>query len=106
MMMLSEEAIEDVLAIKEEIADSEKKEECLNEIEKLIEMKQAHIWRADCGTCCGNICGLVSQIESESKILQDALDALKEDNTSKASALLEDYVTFLKKNYEIERPTY
>ena len=106
MLMISREVIESVLAIKEKLANPEKKGECLAEIEEMLEMKQAHLWRADCGTCCGNICGLVSQLEAESEILLDALDAVKRGDISKAAALLEDYLSLLKNNYEIERVTY
>jgi len=106
MLMIGREVIESVLAIKEKLANPEKKEECLAEIGEMLEMKEVHLWRADCGTCCGNICGLMSQIGAEIEILLDALDAVKRGDTSKAAALLEDYVTFLKKNYDIERVTY
>ena len=102
MLMISREAIESIIAIKEKLANSKKKAECIADIEKTIEMKQSHLWRADAGSCCANFCGLSSQFESEIQILQGVLDALKEDDNSKAAARLEDYLDFLGKSYEPE----
>lgn len=106
MLMISREAIESIIAIKEKLADPGKKSECIADIEKTIEMKQSHLWRADAGSCCANLCGISSQFEAEIEILQGALDALKEDDTSKTVALLEDYLAFLGKSYEPEPPIH
>ena len=106
MLMISKETIESIIATKEKLANPEKKEECIADIENMIEIKQAHLWRADAGSCCVNVCSLVPQLDSEIGILQDALDALRDGDDSKAISLLQDYVTFLQKNYEIEHPNY
>ena len=68
----------------------------------MIEMKQSHLARADWGSCCGNICGLVCLFEAEIEMLQSVLEAMQGNDGTKAVALLEDYVTFLNKNYESE----
>jgi len=104
MLMISREAIEGIIAIKQKLADSGNKAECIADIEKTIEMKECHLWRADAGSCCANLGDVASQFEAEIEILQGALDALKENDTSKTVALLEDYLTFLEKNYEPEPP--
>jgi hypothetical protein len=70
----------------------------------MIKMKESHLARAEWASCCGNVCNLASQIDSEIKSLQDTLDVIKEGNDSKAASLLEDYVTFLQKSYEPEHP--
>jgi len=105
MLMISREAIESVIAIKQKLADPKKKAECIADIEKTIEMKQSHLWRADAGSCCANLGGVSCQFEAEINILQGVLDALKEDDSNKAAARLEDYLAFLEKSYEPEPPS-
>ena len=106
MLMISREAIEGIIAIKRKLADSGNKAECIADIEKTIEMKECHLWRADAGSCCANLGDVSSQFEAEIEILQGALDALKEDDNSKAAVLLGDYLTFLDKSYEPEPPSH
>jgi len=106
MLMISREAIESIIATKQKLTNREKKVDCIADIEKMIEIKQSHIWRADgFSPCCGNVCGLVPLFEAEIGILQDALNAIKESDGDKAAALLEDYLAFLEENYESEIPS-
>lgn len=92
-----------ITAIKEELANPEKKTECIAEIEKLIDMKQSHIWRVESvAPCCGHICDFASLFEAEIGILQGVLSAVKEGDNNKACTLLEDYLAFLDENYEDE----
>mgnify|MGYP001124777977 CR=1 FL=1 len=104
MLMISKEAIESVIATKEKLANSEKKAECIADTENVIRTKQSHLLRAEWGSCCGDICGLVPQLETEIGILQEALDAMKGNDSRKAAGLLQDYLAFLEKNYEAEHP--
>ena len=102
MFMISKEAMDSVMSLREKIADPEKRAECITDVENMIKMKESHLARADWGTCCGNICNLVPQIESELQMLQNTLDVLREEDSTKAASLLEDYIAFLKKNYNPE----
>ena len=102
--MISKEAIESVMAIKEKLSDHEKKAECIADLENMIEIKDSHLYRADCSTCCGSICGLTYQIDSEMGMLQKVLDALRDNHDGEAVSLLGDYIVFLQKNYRSEHP--
>lgn len=102
MFMISKETMNSVMSLREKIADPEKRAECIADVENMIKMKESHLARADWGTCCGNICNLVPQIESELQMLQNTLDVLREEDSTKAVSLLEDYIAFLKKNYNPE----
>ena len=102
MFMISKETMNSVMSLREKIADPEKRAECITDVENMIKMKESHLARADWGTCCGNICNLVPQIESELQMLQNTLDVLREEDSTKAVSLLEDYIAFLKKNYNPE----
>lgn len=101
MLLIDKENVtKDIAAIKEKLANPERKAECITDIQKLIDMKQSHLWRADAGSCSGNICSLSgSLLETELATLQHALDAVKENDSNKAAALLEDYLAFVEKNY-------
>ena len=106
MLMISKEAMESILAIRQKLDDPEKRAECIADIENMIEIKQSHLWRAEWGSCCGSICNLVSQIDNEMGILQEVLNAMEAGDDSKAASLLEDYIAFLEKHYEREHPNY
>ena len=106
MWMVSKEAMEEAMEVKRKLADPERRVECLGDIEHIIEVKQSHLWRAELGSCAGGLCCITGQIEIESDILQDAVEALKSSDDGKAASLLEDYIAFLKEHYEPERPSY
>ena len=66
MLMIDKKGIrEDISTVKEKLASPLKKAECITDIEKMIDMKQSHIWRADMGSCRGSICNISLQIEIE-----------------------------------------
>ena len=101
MLMISKEAMESVMSLRGKIADPEKKAECIADVENMITIKQSHLARAEWGSCCGNICNLAPQMDSELQMLQNILEVLREDST-RAASLLEDYIAFLQENYRPE----
>ena len=102
MLMISKEAMESVVAIKDKMAHREKKTECIADIENMIEIKQSHLARAEWSCCCGNICNLVPQIDNEIGMLQNILESLRGEDNNRAASLLEDYIAFLQENYKAE----
>jgi hypothetical protein len=102
MFMISKETMDSVMSLREKIADPKKRAECIAEVENMIKIKESHLARADWGSCCGNICNLAPQIDSELQMLQNTLEALKKGDSAKASSLLEDYIALLQKNYTPE----
>lgn len=102
MFMISKETMNSVMALREKMVDPVKKAECIADLEDMIKTKESHIARADWGTCCGDICSLVPQLESEIHMLQNILEALRNSDRTKAASLLEDYISFLQKNYTPE----
>jgi hypothetical protein len=101
MLMISKEAMESVISLRGKIADPEKKSECIADLENMITIKQSHLARADWGSCCGNVCNLAPQMDSELQMLQNILGVLREDST-RAASLLDDYIAFLQENYRPE----
>ncbi|OIP27421.1 MAG: hypothetical protein CO103_01135 [Chloroflexi bacterium CG_4_9_14_3_um_filter_45_9] len=102
MLMISKEAMESVIAIKDRLAHQGSEAECIADIENMIEIKQSHLARAEWGSCCGNICNLVSQIDNEIGMLQNILEALSANNNRRAASLLGDYIAYLQENYRPE----
>ena len=102
MFMISKETMDSVMSLREKIADPKKRAECIADVENMIKIKESHLARADWGSCCGNICNLAPQIDSELQMLQNTLEALKKGDSAKASSLLEDYIALLQKNYTPE----
>jgi hypothetical protein len=102
MLMISKETMHSVTSLREKIADPEKKAECIADVENMIKIKESHLARAERGSCCGNICNLTSQIDSELQMLQNTLEVLRKGDSTKASSLLEDYIAFLQENYRPE----
>ncbi len=102
MFIISKETMNSVMSLRDKIADPGKSPECIADVEDMIKMKESHMARADWGTCCGDICSLVPQLESEIQMLQNILEALRNGDRTKAASVLEDYISFLQKNYTPE----
>jgi len=102
MFMISKEAMHSVMSLREKLAAPEKRAECIADVENMIKMKESHLARAEWGSCCGNICNLASQIDSELQMLQNTLEVLRKEDSTKASSLLEDYIAFLQESYRPE----
>lgn len=100
--MISKEAMNSVMSLKEKITGPNKKAECIADVENMIKMKESHLARADWGSCCGNIRNLAPQIEGELQLLRNILETLESQDSRKASSLLEDYIALLQKNYTPE----
>ncbi len=106
LMIDKKEVRETIAAIKEKLASPSKKADCIADIEKMIGIKQSHVWRADLGSCYGNVCNISSQIEIEIGILNEALDTVREGDNSKAASLLESFLAFVEEHYDNEHPNY
>jgi hypothetical protein len=102
MLMISREAIQGVMSLREKITHPEKRAECIGDVENMIRLKESHLARAEWGSCCGNICNLVPQIEAELQMLQSILGILGKGDSMKAGSLLEEYLAFLQKHYRPE----
>jgi hypothetical protein len=96
--------MQSVIAIRRKLFDPEKKSECIADIERIVDVKQAHLWRADSlSPCCGGTtCNLAAQFQAEIEILGGVLKGLKAGHNSKAATLLEEYLALLEKSYSSE----
>ncbi|TET57947.1 MAG: hypothetical protein E3J50_00650 [Dehalococcoidia bacterium] len=101
MFIISKEAMEGVMSLKDKMADPQKKVECIADVENMIETKESLLARAEWGSCCGNICNLVPRIDNEIQMLRSILGLLREGSTQAAS-LLDDYVALVQEGYRPE----
>lgn len=104
MLVMSRDDMQSVNAIKHKLCDPEKELECIAELERIMDAKQAHLWRADTlSPCCGGaICNLAALFQAEIEILGDVLNGLKGGHNSQAATLLEDYLALLQRSYRSE----
>lgn len=95
-----------VTAIKQKLTEPEQKQQSIDDIGRMLEIKKALLWRADAGVCCGIIRDLARMLAHEVNLLEDALEAANQNDTTSAASILEDYIAFLEQNYESEQPNY
>ena len=102
MLVISKEAINSVMSLREKMTDPGKRAECVADVENMVRIKEAHLSRAESGSCCGDICNLVPQIDNELHMLQNILEVLREEDGTRAAPLLEDYIARLLESYRPE----
>jgi hypothetical protein len=89
MFIITREKIE---ALKQRLLDPAAAGRCRQELQKVLEIKQALLWRADAGTCCAGP-RLPSRLFAEVQLLEAALQALEAGDNHKAASLLEDFAS-------------
>ena len=95
-----------IAAIKSKLDDPRKRDECIDALRKLVEMKQSQMWRSDMGSCVGSLCNISSLIDMEIALLQAAVNGIESGNMSVAVASLDEYVRFVDQHYDNERTPY
>ena len=67
----------------------------VGDIKRMLEIKQSLLWRADAGTCCGNLCKINTSLAHEVTLLENALSTVANNNIAKAVRILKDYEQLL-----------
>ncbi|MGV8075593.1 MAG: hypothetical protein AB2L11_13685 [Syntrophobacteraceae bacterium] len=83
---------EKVDLIKERLCDPLKTGECLEDVRKMLEIKEASLWRASVGPCCVEP-GLATCLSTEVQLLEAVVKAILEGDTSSASSLLGEFAS-------------
>ena len=89
MLLITREKIE---ALKERLSEPGEASQCLEDVKKMLEIKEALLWRADVGTCCAGP-GLPARLFGEVQLLESTLQALEEGDNTKAALLFEDFAS-------------
>jgi hypothetical protein len=87
MLLITREGIE---ALRADLAVPAEAGRCRQELEKVLEIKQALLWRADAGTCCAGQ-GVANRFFCEVQLLERTLQALDEGDTDAAASLLGEF---------------
>ena len=89
MLIINKEHVEH---IAQKIKASGISEEAIDDVKKMLEIKDVLLWRADSSSCCGTrMRGIAVSLESEVALLKSIVSALENDDKTKAVHLLEQY---------------
>ena len=96
-----------VSAAKQKLGDPGKTQEVIDDVRRMLEIKQVLLWRSDAmAPCCGSLCSISGCLTHEVDILENALAALENHHRTRAAELLEEYVHILQANPEPIEPNY
>lgn len=89
MFVITRDKIE---ILRERLGDPEEAGQCLQDVRKILEIKEVLLWRAEVGPCCAGP-GLAPRLFEEVRLLEATAQALEESDSRKASLLFEDFAS-------------
>ena len=94
MLIISRQQVEDLL---DKLGDKARLGESRDEMEKMLEIKSALLWRTTDGIqpCCGSFCSIRGSLDAEVRVLEETLAAVDRDDVPRASSLLKDYIDYM-----------
>jgi hypothetical protein len=93
-----------VTAIKDRIGDPKRTKQAIKDVRKMLEIKEALLWRADGMTpCCGSLADISAQLTHEVDILEKTLLALDNGDRKRAADLLQEYIDLLEPRRELSQ---
>jgi hypothetical protein len=96
-----------VSATKQKLAEPKKIKQAVKDIRKMLEIKEALLWRSEgMAPCCGSLNNISAQLTREVNILENTLAALENGNTAQAADLLQEYINVLEASCEPSQPNY
>jgi hypothetical protein len=104
-MMIIDKAT--IRATKQKIADPKKISQAIKDVKKMLEIKEALLWRSEgMAPCCGSLSNISAYLTREISILENTLSALENNNTAQATDLLQEYLNLLDTSCESPQPNY
>jgi hypothetical protein len=95
-----------VSAAMQKISDPKKLKEAVADVKKMLEIKEALLWRSEGMTpCCGSLSNVSAHLTREVGILEHTLSALESGDKAHASELLQEYIDLMK-TCEVSEPDY
>jgi hypothetical protein len=72
------------------LADPATRREGIEDLRRMLDIKQAHLWRSEViAPCCGNLGGFACQLSEETQLLEQALSLLDNDDMDGARPMLD-----------------
>ena len=87
MFIIDGEKIE---SIRKRLHDADQARLCVEDVKKVLEIKETLYWRADVGTCCAGP-ALPIHLFGQVRLLEATLQALGEGDTDRAAALFDEF---------------
>lgn len=104
MMIIDKDSVS---ATKQKLAEPKKIKQAVKDIRKMLEIKEALLWRSEAiAPCCGSLSNVSAQLTREVNILENTLSALQNGNTAQAADLLQEYINVLEASCEPNQPNY
>jgi hypothetical protein len=104
MMIIDKDTVSATL---QKIADTKKISQAIKDVKKMLEIKEALLWRSEGMTpCCGSLSNISAYLTREISVLENTLSALENNDTAQATALLQEYINLLDANCESPQPDY
>jgi hypothetical protein len=104
MMIINKDTVS---ATINKIADPKKMAQSLKDVKKMLEIKEALLWRSEgMASCCGSLYNVSAQLTREISILENTLSALEKGDKAHAADLLQEYLSLLETSCETCEPNY
>ena len=77
-------------AARDKLGNPGTRREGIEELRKMLDIKEAHLWRSEViAPCCGNLGGFACQLSEETQLLEKALSLLENDDLDGAQPMLD-----------------
>jgi hypothetical protein len=87
MLIINIDTFEDA---RKKLSDPALRQEGIDVLRKILEIKQAHLWRSEAiAPCCGNLGGFACQLNEEMNLLEKALPLIEKGDLASASPMLD-----------------
>ncbi len=87
MMMININTFEEA---RKKLSDPASRSDGLADLKKMLEIKQAHLWRSDViAPCCGNLGGFACQLNEEVTLFEQAIPLLEKGDLKTATPMLD-----------------
>jgi hypothetical protein len=87
MLVINNETFEKA---RNQLGSMSSRQEGLNMLKKILEIKRAHLWRSEViAPCCGNLGGFACQLYEETDLLEKAIAFIEEGDMQSATPLLD-----------------
>lgn len=81
---------------RRQLADPSTRQEGLDTLRKILDIKQAHLWRSEAiAPCCGNLGGFACQLNEETSLLEKVIPMVESGDLAQAGPLLDRLATLI-----------
>ena len=87
MMMINIDTFNEA---RDKLGSPATRREGIEDLRRMLDIKQAHLWRSEViAPCCGSLGGFACQLSEETQLLEKALSLLEKDDLDGANPMLD-----------------